>query len=184
MKIDIVLTDSLCLPPQVTAITPKIAKVLNKITLTNNVPILDLSWATQCIVRKKRIGTEKFQIQMDNRNQNRFVNISSIKVAQFGSLTRYEVGDSIKFGKKRSSVSYGRITGILFDTRLRRKMIEISILERHNSIELMDGGQNASKITIEENELRGHILILGGKEYTEVDWSSNEHVFMQKKASK
>ena len=164
---------------------PRIAKVLNKVTLAENGQILDLSWATQCIVRKKRIAiADKFRIQNGNKTCDRFIDIFSIKVAQFGNLTRYEVGDSIKFGKKKSSLSYGRITAIQFDTRRRKKMIEVRILELHNENELMDGGQSVSTIAIDENELRGHILILGGKDYEEANWSNDEFVFLQKKASK
>lgn len=188
LNIDLVLTDSLCLPPQVIAMAPRISKILNKISLksngTRNVQIVDLSWATQCIVRKRRIQITNEHIIQTINSQERNVQITSFKVEQCGNRVRYEVGDCIKFGQKKSNLSYGRITDIHFDTRQRRKMIGIRILELHNGCVLMDGGKNVSTIKIEENELQGHILILGGKDYGEVHWSNNEFVFMQKKASK
>ncbi len=185
LQIDLVLTDSICLPPHVTAVTPKIAKVLNKVALTSNAQIVDMSWVTQCIVRKKRIEiSDQYKIQSIYQSYERLVNISSIKVEQCGNLVRYEIGDSIKFGKAKSKLSYGRITALQLDVRQRKKWIEVKILELHNDCELMDGGKNMSTIKIEENELKGHTLILGGKDYEEVKWSRNGTVFMQKKASK
>ena len=185
-KIDIVLADSLSLPPHVTAVAPKIAKVLNKISIANkNTPIIDLSWATQCIVRKDRVSiSERYVLEIDNSlssTSERVVDIYSTKVQQFAGLTRYEVGDSIKFGKKKNSLSNGRITAIRFDKRSKKKTVEVKVLESHNECELMDGGKSISTVTIDVNEMQGHILILGGKDYSQVNWSKHSRVYVQKK---
>ena len=60
-EIDLVLADSLSLPPHVTAVAPKISKILNKISMTvkKETPIIDVSLVTQCIVRKTRVPTSK-----------------------------------------------------------------------------------------------------------------------------
>lgn len=151
------------------------------------IPIVDLSWATQCIVRKDRVElSEKYYLHLENplsSASERMMNIHSIKVQQFCGLTRYEVGDSIKFGKKKVNQSNGRIVAIGFDKHLRKKIIEVEVLETHNQCELMDGGKNVSTITIEESELQGHILILGGKDYSQVHWSANSRVFVQREKS-
>jgi len=91
-------------------------------------------------------------------------------------------GDSIKFGKKTGDLSNGRITAIRFDKRSRKKSVEVKVLELHNKNELMDGGKSMSTVVIEENQLQGQILILGGKDYSQVDWSKNSRVYVQKKA--
>ena len=182
-KIDIVLTDSLCATHEVPLIAPTIANVLNNVSLAENGEVLELAWAIQCIVRRKRIPiSDKFKIRTDNPQAGeKHVSMLSMKSAQFGKLTRYEVGDSIIFGRKMPRLSYGRIAAIKFDAARIRTLIDVRILELHNENELTDGGQNASKITIEENELRGQLFILGEKDYKQVHWSDNEFVFAQKK---
>lgn len=104
-KIDLVLTDSLLLPPHVTAIASKVSRVLNKVAMRSpDTPIVDLFWATQCIVKKNRLEiTEKYRLHLNTSlasTSGRIIDIQSIKVQQFSGLTRYEVGDSIRFGKK------------------------------------------------------------------------------------
>jgi len=96
-EIDLVLADSLSLPPHVTAVAPKISKILNKITMTvkKETPIIDLSWATQCIVRKTQVPiskTYKLEIETSlSSTKEKMLNIYSTKVQQFSGLTRYEV---------------------------------------------------------------------------------------------
>ena len=46
----------------------------------------------------------------------------------------------------------------------------------------MEGGKGGSTVTIDENELRGHIVILSGKDFSGVEWKESPHVFMQRKA--
>lgn len=184
-EVDLVLSDSLLLPPHVTAITSKVSRVLNKISLMSaDIPIVDLSWAMQCIVRKNRVDvSEKYKLQIEsslNTSSERIIDILSVKVQQFCGLTRYEVGDSIRFGKKMGQ-SNGRITAIRYDKRMRKKTIEVKVLELHHECELIDGGKSVSTINLEESELQGHILILSGKDYSQVDWSKTPHVYLQKK---
>ncbi len=183
-EIDLVLTDALSLPPHVTAVAPKISKILNKITMAGKkeTSIVDLSWATQCIVRKTRIPISRiYKLQISSSVNEKILNVHSTKVQQFSGLTRYEVGDSINFGKKKGNVSKGRISAIRFDKGLKKKSVEVKVLELHNENELMDGGRNTT-VVIDESELQGHILILGGKDYSQVDWSKHSRVYVQKKA--
>ena len=147
-----------------------------------DIPIIDLSWATQCIVQKARLeisGRHKIDID-SSPTSARMIQVHSIKVSQFGGLTRYEVGDSVQFGKT-NNLSYGRIVSIRLDKALRKKQVDVEVLELYNQSELIDGGKSVSTITLEESELQGHIVILGGKDFSQVNWSKNPHVFVQKK---
>lgn len=185
-QVDLIITDSILLPPHVTAAAPRISKVLNKVTAINpNTPTVDLSWATQCIVRREKIElSDKYKLQHGTTLAARVeytVEINSMKAQQSCGLIRYEVGDSIKFGKNKSNQSHGRIVSISFDKRSRKKSIEVMVLELHNECQLMDGGKNVSTITIDESELQGHIIILGGRDYSQVQWSESSRVFIQKK---
>lgn len=64
---------------------------------------------------------------------------------------------------------------------MKKKTVEVQVLELHHQSELIDGGKSVSTITLEEHELQGHILILNGKDYSQVSWSKNPRVYMQKK---
>ena len=62
-QVDLIITDSILLPPHVTAAAPRISKVLNKVTAINpNTLTVDLSWATQCIVRREKIDVSRSYI--------------------------------------------------------------------------------------------------------------------------
>jgi hypothetical protein len=54
-------------------------------------------------------------------------------------------------------------------------------MEKHKDCELMDGGKGVYTVKIEENELEGHIVILGGKDFGDVSWSKESNIFLQKK---
>lgn len=184
--IDLVIADSLSLPPHVTAIASKVSKILNKISSTNpDAPIVDLSWATQCIVNKKRIDIGHRYILHKNAHvtsdSDREVNIYAIKVKQSDSLlTRYEVGDTVSFGRKKAKKSYGRIKSMCIDKLTKKKKVKVEVMELHGDFELIDGGQGMSIITLEESELQGHIIILSGKDYAQSRWSDSSRVFIQK----
>ena len=188
-KLDIVLVDPLTMPPHVTAIPSKVGKILNKVSSYQpNAAVVDLSWVTQCIVQRTRvpiIDGERYKIDMSKSkspNKDAVVEVYSIKVKQFNGLTRYEVGDSVNFGKRGADLSHGRITSIKHRRKTRTNTVELKVLELHNECELMDGGRGVYSVTIDESQLQGHIVILGGKDFGEVAWSKATNVFMQKKA--
>ena len=73
---------------------------------------------------------------------------------------------------------------IYHDIRTRKNVIEVKVLELHNQFELMDGGKNVSLLKLDENELQGHIILLGGNDFNDVHdgWAQDSGiVFMQKK---
>ena len=187
-KLDIIMVDSMCMPPHATAIAPRVSKILNRASSCQpKAVIVDLSWATQCIVQRRLLETDddrRYRVDMsasDSRNKNGIVDIYCIKVKQFNGMTRYEVGDSVNFGKSDAKLSHGRIIAIKHNSKLRKNTVQVKILELHNKCELMDGGKGASSVTIDETELKGHTVLLGGKDYNDVAWSKASNVFRQKK---
>lgn len=198
LKIDMVLVDSICLPPHVTAVPARPAKFLNCITRLNKeraatedaIPIVDLSWVSQCIVRRTRVSIDsngRYRPIVDSSTRStvdKKIVLFSIKVKSPTGLVRYEVGDSINFGTNKAKSSTGRIMSIYHDARTKKNVIEVKVLELHNQFELMDGGKNVSLLKLDENELQGHIILLGGNDFMDVydGWARDSSiVFMQKK---
>lgn len=190
IKVDTIIVDSVTMPPLVTAVPLRVGKVLSKVaSYQPNAIIVDLSWATQCIIQRKLLQTDEDRRYRVNMSKNKspyrehVVNVYSIKVNQFNGLTRYEVGDTVNFARKNGDeLSQGRITAIKYNTKTRTNAVEVKVLERHNACELMDGGKGICSVVIDEKALQGHIVILAGKDFSEVAWSKSSNVFLQKKA--
>jgi len=112
IRFDLALVDALSLPPHVTAKPPRVAKLLNFVARKNagvpnceHIPVLDLCWATQCVVQRKKVdfySNERYRLQSSNAGKeidNGVLKLFSIKVKRIKNQTRYEVGDSIFFKK-------------------------------------------------------------------------------------
>jgi hypothetical protein len=135
--IDFVVVDSLSLPPHATAIPARVTKALRKVSACNHgdsEPVIaDLSWVTQCIVRKSFIDVhsdKRYQVLLgnDKKDETRMTELFSIKVEHGSCKSRYEVGDSIRFGKGNMSVSYGRIIGIEHNKSNQKHIVEVKVL--------------------------------------------------------
>jgi hypothetical protein len=86
----------------------------------------------------------------------------SLKINQ----VRYEVMDLVRFGRiDRATI--GRIIAIHHQHATKKNRIEIQIMEMHNNIELMDGGDNTI-VTVDECELSGHVVMLSGKDFKDI----------------
>lgn len=188
IKLDIILVDSVNMPPHITAQPPRVGKILNRVaTYQANGVVVDLSWATQCIVQRTLLQTDddrRYRVDLskgNSPNKGNSQNIYSIKVKQFNGLTRYEVGDSIQFAKRGREPSQGRIVSITHNRLTKKNSVEVKVMEKHKDCELMDGGKGVYTVKIEENELEGHIVILGGKDFGDVSWSKESNIFLQKK---
>lgn len=191
IKVDIILVDSVNMPPHVTAQPPRVGKILNKVaSYQPNAIVVDLSWATQCIVQRTLLQTDddrRYRVDLskgNSPNKGRIQDIYSIKVKQFNGLTRYEVGDSIQFAKRGGEPSQGRIVSITHNRLTKKNSVEVKVMEKHNECELMDGGKGVYTVKIEESELEGHVVILSGKDFDDVAWSKDSNVFLQKKTLK
>ena len=98
--VDLVLVDSLSLPPHVATVVPRVSRILNKITLEKKeTPLIDLSWVAQCIVMRTRVPIlERHRLRIDSSlgGKETTLNVIATKVQHFSALTRYEVV-SVKF---------------------------------------------------------------------------------------
>lgn len=190
VKLDKIIVDSVNMPPHVTAVPLRVGKVLSKAaSYQPNAVIVDLSWATQCIVQRTLLQTDedrRYRVDMSKSkspaHRRHIVDVYSIKVNQFNGLTRYEVGDTVNFARNGDELSQGRIIAIKCNTKTRRNTVEVKVLERHNECELMEGGKGFFSVTVDEKALQGHIVLLAGKDFVDVAWSKSSNVYLQKKS--
>ncbi len=134
VSLDIILVDALSMTPYVTAIPSRVGKILNRASTyqaKTSYEVVDLSWATQCIINRTLLrpdSHERYQISTTDKNKvigkDGVVDIYSIKV----NAARIEVGDSVTFGKDPSILFHGRVMSIKHNTRTRKNMVEVKIL--------------------------------------------------------
>lgn len=194
VALDIALVDPVCFPPQSTAVPSKISSTLKKIkNCQQNTKVLDLAWVTNSLVLRQLVHiTDRYLIEWAGRGTNvsspkdnrgsSSKQLYSIKVNRFNKgYARYEVGDSVMFGKP-DHLSYGRIESIYNDRIKRRNFVTIKIMELQNNTELMDGGSSPCMITIDEMDLYGHVILLRKQDFESVEWRHNRNVFQQRKS--
>jgi hypothetical protein len=104
--------------------TPKeIEAVLHSVDV--KIPVVDLSWAVQSLIAKKRLDLNK-----DDRFMKRS-GVYSIKIkGQGGMEVRYETGDTVKICHK-GDTCYARITNICLG-RVGERMLSVEILVGRN----------------------------------------------------
>jgi hypothetical protein len=194
VNLDIALVDPVCFPPQSTAVPSRVSSTLNKIkNCQQNIKVLDLAWVTNSLVLRQPVEiSDRYLIEWAGRGTNvsspndtrgsNHKEIYSIKVNRFNKgYARYEVGDSVMFGKP-DRLSYGRIASIYNDRIKRKNFVKIKILELHNKTDLMDGGSNPCMVTIDEMDLYGHVILLREKDFETVEWRHDRNVFKQRKS--
>jgi hypothetical protein len=94
------------------SVPPHVSKLRQRID--DDVPLLDLAWAHQSIIQRKRLpfGDARYVISLDRTNMSNSCVVYSIK-GKDG--VRYEVGDLVQFCRGVKANSYGRITGIVWE---------------------------------------------------------------------
>ena len=195
--LDAILVDRLTLPPHATAIPKNMIRTLNNITHINShgeggrdTPVIDLSWAVQCVIQRKRLqfdNDERFQIQLTGNRKGE--KLFTIKVKSGSSMVRYEVGDLVEFGKGKELSRIGRITGMRQTAdRTRKFLLDMQLLEHNGDFVLIDGGSASTTVTIEETELLKHLVLLSSKDYRTVKngygsrLGIDQYIFQQKTA--
>ena len=109
-----------------------------------------------------------------------------MKVKIDDNPVRFECGDIVEFGRTKS---IGRIITIEGSKRTcATRSLEIQLLDRTGNFELVDGGVDATRVRINENELRRHITLLGAKDFKDIkkdgylpSSEKETHIFLQKK---
>ena len=133
VEVDVCLFNSVCLPPHVTSAPLEVSQLLRLIS--DDVPRLDLAWAHQCIVQRKRLplsGDARYAISLSG------ITGCTCKVYSMKSKCgtkgteerRFEVGDLVQFSRGSSRfTTMGRIHSIdWFNGNENR--LEIQILVR------------------------------------------------------
>jgi hypothetical protein len=135
LEVDAILTDNNLLPPHAIAEPERVSKVIRALHVKNSIrgigcciPLIDLSWAVQCIIQRRRVLFEdepRFIIKTDSaRTTGMEWDLHTVKVKSGDMDVRYEVGDAIEFS--RPERSFGRIVAIQ-STQQRGKRIQLRI---------------------------------------------------------
>lgn len=199
--LDALLVDRNSLPPHTTAVPSNISRCMNFVKSGNaktsdgiaKIPIIDLSWALQCIVERERLAwdtDERYILYSDASSSNENGDaMYEMKVKIDEIPVRFECGDIVEFGRTKSTERIGRIINIEGSKRTcATRSLEIQLLDRNGNFELVDGGEDATRVRINENELRRHITLLGAKDFKDIkkdgylpSSEKETHIFLQKK---
>ena len=166
---DLILTDSISLPPHILMPATRISIPLN-MAISHEKPIIDLSWATQCIVQRKQLDYTDERYSLNSRLKeprtpgatDQTQKLYSLKVDQ----VRYEIMDLVRFGRKSQS-AIGRITAISYQKSSKKYKVQIQVMETQNDRELMDGG-DCTVVVVDGSELAGHVVMLSGKDFDDI----------------
>jgi len=162
-----VLVDALLLPPHVLSAPHAVMKVLGHIRREYpEVQTVDLSWAAQCIVRKKRLPFDSEPRFLVDRKGP----VYALKIQRTAHGTdigvRYEAGDIVRVGVEGKGDRCARILSLEISGKKRTATIEV--LEKYGDRGLIDCGDSTT-LTIDEGQLRDHLVLLSGKEFDAVD---------------
>lgn len=197
--LDAVLVDRNSLPPHTTAVPSTVSKCFNFIKNGNaktsdgiaKIPIIDLSWALQCIVERERLSwntDERYLLYSDTASSNDKMFEMKVKDKDDNPV-RFEVGDIVEFGRTKGTARIGRILNIDNPKRAcTSRNLDIQLLDRNGNFELIDGGESATNVKIDEHELRRHIVMLSSKDFKDIRKDGyipisekDTHIFLQKK---
>ncbi|KAL3776456.1 hypothetical protein ACHAW5_006902 [Stephanodiscus triporus] len=162
--VDCCLLASTTLPPHVISVPDYVTKLRQRIDI--NVPLLDLAWAHQSIIQRKRLPFEdaRYMISLDPAMNN----VSSIKNK---SNDRYEVGDLVEFRRGAALTSFGRIKGIARLSQVNGFSLDIQVMESQG-VNLVDCPSSA-QMNVEEKNLRGNIVLLDSKDFHKLGYLPN-----------
>jgi len=200
-QLDALLVDRNSLPPHTTAVPFNISRCMNFVKKGNaktdgiaKIPIVDLSWALQCIVEREQLAWDADKRYILYSDASTASNEHSdamyeMKVKIDNDPVRFECGDIVEFGRTKSTERIGRIVNIEVSKRTcAARHLEIQLLDRNGNFELVDGGEDATRVRINENELRRHITLLGAKDFKDIRkggylpaTEKETHIFLQKK---
>ena len=124
VTVDCCLLASTTLPPHVVSIPQKVSKLVQSID--DDTPLLDLAWAHQSIIQRKRLpfsGDPRYSVSLEYERKST-CQVFSIKSK---SNVRYEVGDLVEFNRGSKSKSQGRIVSITRERQGKSKL-EIQLM--------------------------------------------------------
>ncbi|KAL7553903.1 hypothetical protein ACHAWF_017471 [Thalassiosira exigua] len=158
-RIDCCLFTSTSLPPHEVSRPIYVDKLMKLIDA--DVPLLDLAWAHQSIIQRKRLAmvdNPRFSVSLDHSTDTGASRVSSIRKKDG---VRYEVGDLVQFSSGPKGNSRGRILGIIWERQGKGCKLEIQLLESKSNggYELVDC-PSSPKVSIDEGSLQGNITML------------------------
>ena len=129
-KIDVecCLFSATSLPPHVISTPPYVSQLMQVIE-DDSIPLLDLAWAHQSIIQRKRLpllGDDRYSVSIDHK-MGSSCSVNSIKSKKTG--VRYEIGDLVQFSRgAKTTSSRGRIMGISFERQGKGCKFDVQLL--------------------------------------------------------
>ena len=129
-KIDVecCLFSATSLPPHVISTPPYVSQLMQVIE-DDSIPLLDLAWAHQSIIQRKRLpllGDDRYSVSI-NHKMGSSCSVNSIKSKKTG--VRYEIGDLVQFSRgAKTTSSRGRIMGISFERQGKGCKFDVQLL--------------------------------------------------------
>lgn len=123
VSVDCWLFNSVELPPQVISPPIYVSKVISYIC--DDVPLLDLAWAHQCIIQRKHlplVGDERYSVLLVDSLSTKVFSLRS------RSKIRYEVGNLVQFSWGPKTASRGRILKIIWGRHDKSFQLEVQLL--------------------------------------------------------
>jgi len=183
LSVDCCLFDSATLPPQETSVPVAVSRLMKFID--EHVPRLDLSWAHQCIIQRRRLplrGEPRYSVSLEGSFHD------SCQISSFKSKAgnRYGVGDLVQISRGQKSSSKGRILGITWKRNEKECQFEVQLLENSGDYELVDCPLSA-KVSVNEKCLQGNIVMLDTRDFHRLGYiptnPKQSNIFLQTRPS-
>uniref|UniRef100_A0A7S2PEG0 BRCT domain-containing protein n=1 Tax=Leptocylindrus danicus TaxID=163516 RepID=A0A7S2PEG0_9STRA len=177
-KVDAILTDSILLPPLERTVPVQLKHALA--ACGGQLPVVDLLWAIQCIVNRKKLNWEDNKIDLHDVTKRQ---IYSVKRSD---NTRFDIGDIVQLIENgRRANSFGRI--LSFETRRSPSAyqhgfgytVHLEEIEDRGQ-NLVDGGRVRRELNVEVTSLVSHVVMMKGKDFRQIQSSYGEDVYVQK----
>lgn len=156
--IDCCLFNAITLPPHSISLPVHVSQAIKRVA--EGVPFLDLAWAHQSIIQRKRLNYDDPRYSVSNQISGKSDTVFAIR--HKNDNARYEVGDLVQFSRGPKSTSHGRIAVILRSGRSCK--LEIQLLDSDGGFDLVDC-QSSAKIVVDEKSLQGNLVFLCSQDF-------------------
>lgn len=173
-----ILTDSILLPPLECTVPVQLKHALG--ACGKKLPVVDLIWAIQCIVNRKKLNWEDNKIDLHDV-ENRM--IYSVKRSD---NVRFDIGDIVQLIEPGRKVNtFGRIVSFESCRSPGSYQHGFGVIVHLEEIEdraknLVDGGRVPRKLTIAVTSLVSQVVMMKGKDFRQIQSSYGQTVYVQK----
>ena len=130
LTLDCCLFNAITLPPHSISLPVNVSQVIKRVA--KDVPFLDLAWAHQSIIQRKRLNYDDPRYTVSNQISGKSDTVFAIRHKT--QNVRYEVGDLVQFSRGTKSTSHGRIADILRSGRSCKLEIQLLVSRKHVSV--------------------------------------------------